>query len=86
VFEVREKALGTEHPDTLASINNLALVLEGQGEDNKSEKISRRVLDGREKALGFKHPDTLTNVHGLAHLLQSRKQYDDVSILYQRAC
>lgn len=36
--------------------------------------------------LGTEHPDTLSSVYGLADLNQCRKQYDNASILYQRAC
>ena len=32
VFEVREALLGAEHPDTLTSVSNLAMVLAGSGE------------------------------------------------------
>jgi len=45
-LKVREKVLGREHPDTLASVNNLALVLQSQGkyeeaglQTNKSNQI-----------------------------------------------
>ncbi|CUS10224.1 unnamed protein product, partial [Tuber aestivum] len=31
VLETREKVLGPDHPDTLVSINNLAVVLQCQG-------------------------------------------------------
>jgi hypothetical protein len=52
----REKELGEQHPDTLASVNNLAGVLQDQGMYEDAEKLSRRALAGREKELGELHP------------------------------
>ena len=51
-LEGKEKALGKEHPDTLISVNNLALVLQYQGKHEEAEQMNRRALQGREKALG----------------------------------
>jgi hypothetical protein len=41
VVEVRERALGKEHPSTLASMNNLALVLRDQGKYAEAEQMHR---------------------------------------------
>jgi len=70
IMEGREKALGKEHPDTLTSVSNLALVLLHQGKHEAAEEMNRRALEGREKALGKEHPDTLTSVSNLADVLQ----------------
>ena len=51
-LELREKVLGQEHPLTLASINNLALVLDRQGKYAEAEGMHRQVLQLREKVLG----------------------------------
>ncbi|CUS08953.1 unnamed protein product, partial [Tuber aestivum] len=40
--------LGKDHPDTLTSVNNLALVLRYQGKYDESEAVNRRALEGRE--------------------------------------
>jgi hypothetical protein len=39
-----------------------------------------------EEVLGKTHPDTLTSVHCLAYLLQKKQEYEEASLLYQRAC
>jgi hypothetical protein len=72
----REKALGKEHPDTLTSVNSLALVLERQGKYEAAEEMNRQALHGREKALGKEHPDTLTSVNDLARVLQCQGKYE----------
>ena len=40
-LELREKVLGLEHPSTLDSMNNLALVLDSQGKYEEAETIRR---------------------------------------------
>lgn len=85
-FELRERELGTEHADTLASVNILALVLERQGKYETAEQMNLRALAGREKELGANHPDTLTSVYCLALLLASMSYYEEAQVLYQRAC
>jgi hypothetical protein len=50
VFDIRQKVLGPEHPDTLMSMSNLASVLNNQGDYDETEgyadeamRIHRRV-------------------------------------------
>ncbi|OCK97424.1 uncharacterized protein K441DRAFT_546848, partial [Cenococcum geophilum 1.58] len=69
-LEGRKKALGKEHPSTLISVSNLALVLQYQGRYKEAEQINRQALEGREKMLGKEHPSTLTSVSNLALVLQ----------------
>jgi hypothetical protein len=47
--EGREKALGLEHPFTLAGVNNLA---GDRGKYEAAEDMDRRAWEGREKMLG----------------------------------
>ena len=85
VMEGREKALGKEHPDTLASVSDLALVLRYQGKYEAAEEMNRRALEGREKALGKEHLDTLTSVSNLAGVLQYQGKYEAAEKMNQRA-
>ena len=78
--------LGKEHPGTLSSMNNLAALLQGQGNYNEAEPIYRQTLALREKMLGKEHPDTLLSVYWSAYLFHQKKQYHDASLLYERAC
>jgi Tetratricopeptide repeat len=41
---VRKKILSQEHPDTLASINNLAGLLQSQGKYSAAEPLYRETL------------------------------------------
>ena len=48
----------SEHPDTAASLNNLAGLLHAQGDYARAKPLYERALAIREKALGAEHPDT----------------------------
>ena len=65
-LELRGKVLGAEHPDTLASMNDLVLVLESQGKYEAAEEVHRRALELYKKVLGAEHPHTLTSTNNLA--------------------
>jgi tetratricopeptide (TPR) repeat protein len=82
----QEKVLGPEHPGTLTSMNNLALVLNGQGKYEEAEAMHRQTLARKEKLLGHEHPDTLGSVHCLAHLLSTTRRYNEALALYKRVC
>ena len=69
---IREKALGPEHPDTATSLNNLAMLLQAQGDYAAARPLFERALAIREKALGPEHPDTATSLNNLAILLQAQ--------------
>jgi hypothetical protein len=68
--------LGREHPDTLTSTSNLALVLGSQGKYEESETMNRQTLAQREKVLGLEHLDTLTSMSNLAFVLGSQGKYE----------
>lgn len=54
-WESRLKALGPEHRDTLTTMNELALVLQGQGKFAEAETIHRQVLEARRGILRPEH-------------------------------
>ncbi|KAF4633228.1 hypothetical protein G7Y89_g4890 [Cudoniella acicularis] len=66
VLEIREKVLGQEHPDTLASMNNLALMFSNQGRWKEAEELGIQVLEMTKRVLGREHPDTLMSMNNLA--------------------
>ena len=85
VLEARERVVGREHPDTLTSVNNLALVLLTRGDYAAAEPLYRRALEARERVVGREHPDTLQSVNNLAGLLDSKGDYAAAESLYRRA-
>jgi tetratricopeptide (TPR) repeat protein len=84
-LEGYKEARGMEHSDTLASMDNLALVLRHQGRYEEAEAMNRRALDGSEKVLGMEHPDTLTSVDNLALILRYQGKYGEAEAINRRA-
>ena len=54
---VQEKALGADHSEVAASLNNLALLYWSQGRYAAAEPLFQRALMVWEKVLGPDHPE-----------------------------
>jgi tetratricopeptide (TPR) repeat protein len=78
------EVLGHEHPSTLGSMNNLALVLDNQGKYEEAEAMNRQTLALEEKVLGPEHPDTLTSMNNLASVLRSQRKYEEAEAMHRQ--
>jgi non-specific serine/threonine protein kinase/serine/threonine-protein kinase len=63
---IRERALGPDHPDTLAAVFVLASAEKVLGHYPEAEALHRRAWIGRERVLGSDHPDTLASQAALS--------------------
>lgn len=72
-LQLYEKVLGKEHPDTLTSMNNLALELSNLGKYEEAEQMHRQTLQLREKVLGKDHPSTRRSRKNLDDCLRVKK-------------
>ncbi|MCB8922547.1 MAG: tetratricopeptide repeat protein [Ardenticatenaceae bacterium] len=70
-LDIKEKALGPNHPDTALSLNNLGYLLQAMGNLAEARPYYQRALDIREKVLGPDHPDTATSLNNLGALLRA---------------
>lgn len=68
-YQGRVALLGVEHPDTLTSMNNLALTLRHQGYLPSARVLHEKELEVCTRVLGEEHPDTLTSMNNLATTL-----------------
>jgi hypothetical protein len=59
-LDSRERVLGPAHPDTLASVNNLAGCLYALGDAAGALPLYRRAAVGFERLLGPDHPSSKT--------------------------
>jgi Flp pilus assembly protein TadD len=80
-LKTQERILGPEHPHTLASLNNLALLLSNKGDSDAAEPLYRRALEAQERILGPEHPDTLRSVKNLAMLLNATGRLAEAVVL-----
>jgi tetratricopeptide (TPR) repeat protein len=84
-LDKRLKQFGYEDLRTLASMNNLAGLLEGKGKYEAAEEMHRRALKLKEKMLGPEHPSTLTSMNNLAEVLRGQGKYEAAEEMHRRA-
>jgi len=85
VLQLREKALGPDHPNVAISLNNLAALYEAQGKYAEAEPLYKRLLEIREKALGPDHPNVAISLNNLAELYRVQCKYAEAEPLYKRS-
>jgi tetratricopeptide (TPR) repeat protein len=82
---IRERVLGSEHPDTASSLNNLAILYSKRGEDTQAEALFQRALAIRERVLGPDHPYIASCLANLAILNIKRGENRQAEAFFQRA-
>ena len=83
-WDIRTRFLGDEHPDTLTTMNNLAVTLSSQGDYEGARKLQEQVLEIRRKVLGEEHPYTLTTMNNLAGTLSDQGDYEGARKLQEQ--
>jgi hypothetical protein len=71
-----KRVLGDEHPETLASMANLALTYRFQGRWKEAEELNVQVMQTRKRVLGNEHPDTLASIANLAATYRDQEHWD----------
>ena len=64
----QEKTLGSDHKDTLLSMNELGGLLRAQGKLKEAEVVYRRSLEAWERTFGRDHRSTLASINNLVFL------------------
>jgi len=83
-LDLRHRILGEEHPDTLATMNELATLYRDQGKYPQAERLFTKVLEVRRRALGEEHPDTLATINDLAVLYRRQGKYAQAEPLFTK--
>lgn len=78
-------SIGTRHPDYATALNQLALALIMEGDQDAAEPFLREALSVRLEALGDRHPDYATNLSSLGGLLWARGDLDGAEPLLRQA-
>jgi CHAT domain-containing protein/Tfp pilus assembly protein PilF len=84
-LEIREKTLGSEHPNVAASFNSLAILYDDKGDYAKAEPLYQRALDMREKTLGPEHPSVADSLNDLGLLYERTGNYEKADFHYRRS-
>jgi tetratricopeptide (TPR) repeat protein len=82
---IYEKQLGTEHPTTASSLNNIAILYYLMGRFEGAELLYVKALAIYEKHLGAEHPDTATGLNNIAELYRAIGRYEEAEPLYARS-
>src|SRR6266567_3757660 len=79
-----ERLLGSDHPATATSLNNLAVLYTDQGKYAEAELLCRRALSIYEQRLEGEHPTTVTCINNLALLYVLQDKNIEAEQLYHR--
>ena len=77
------RLLGADHPDTLASCNNLAGAYQDAGRVNDAIPLFEETLEARTRILGPNHPDTLASRNNLAASYRAAGRLNDAIPLFE---
>ena len=77
-------ALGPDHPDTLASRNNLAGTYRDAGRLDKVIALYEQILEDSIRVLGSDHPGTLTSRFDLAGTYRASGRLEEAITLYEQ--
>lgn len=83
-LEGNKRKRGLDHPDTLCTMDNLAIVCYRHGEFQKAESLLKQALAGKEERLGKRHPETLGTVKNLGNVHYKLGSYDEAELEYKR--
>ncbi|HET6575042.1 MAG TPA: tetratricopeptide repeat protein, partial [Fimbriiglobus sp.] len=85
VLTERRAKLGPDHPDTVATLHDLALGYRDAGQRDKALPMLEEALRHRRAKLGPDHIDTLTTMHMLASVSRAAGLRDQSLTLYEEA-
>jgi tetratricopeptide (TPR) repeat protein len=83
-LKVAEETFGSEHPNMVLSLSNLAILYHEQGKYVEAELLYKRALAISEKALGKDHPDVATVLENMAVLYEKIWKKDEAKVLTER--
>ena len=83
--DIRERQLGSSHPDLATSLSHLAELLAGKGDYESAESYHRRALAMRRDLLPSQHRDIAQSLHDLGSLLHLRGRREEAELLHREA-
>ena len=70
---IREKVLGTEHPDTATSYNNIGSVYYAQSDYDKALEYFNKACSTFEIVFGLEHPNTKVTLDWINSVIEAMK-------------
>lgn len=84
-LEVKQRILGSEHPDTLGSMDNLAYSYSKLGRVHEAMELGEKALEAWQRALGSEHPGTLRSMNNLAIIKRERGKITENRVYRSRS-
>ena len=84
-LDIREEALGPDHPEVATSLNNLAELQASLARFLEAETLCKRALSIRERVLGPAHPDVAASINNLGGLYFRQSRYEEAEPFFQRS-
>eukprot|EP00798_Chlamydomonas_sp_ICE-L_P015437 gene15437-21524_t len=84
-LDARKCVSGADHPDTIDSINNLAVCIQEQGRNQEAEPMHQQALEARKRVLGADHPDTIASINNLANCIRDQGRNQEAEPMFQQA-
>jgi serine/threonine protein kinase/Tfp pilus assembly protein PilF len=78
---LRRQELGSDHPDTVGIMNDLAIILISQGKLMEARNVLAEVVEVKRRTLGPEDPITLRSVSNLAGVTAMLGSYEEASKL-----
>ena len=82
-LDIREKCLGSLHPDVAKQLNNLALLCQNQGKYDDVEMYYKRAIEIYQKTLGPDDPNVSKTKNNLASAYLKQQKYKDAEQIYK---
>ena len=76
---IREKVLGSDHPDTATTLHNLAYLYQDQGKYEQAEALYQRALAIYEQAFDPDHPYIANTLENYACLLRQMQRNEEAA-------
>jgi len=76
---------GKDHVDTIAAMNDLAVVLTRQEDFDEAEHLFKEVWKVRKEKWYDDHPDTLTTINDFGVLRREQQRYDEAESMLRQA-
>jgi tetratricopeptide (TPR) repeat protein len=80
-LEIRERVLGSDHPLTIESLNNLATVAYAQHRLADAEHLVRQAVSRARRVWGDEHPETASQLNNLGLFLLEQGSLEEAEII-----
>ena len=84
-LDIRRRTLGEQHPDTLVSMHQLAVVFRDAGRYDEAEPLFGRALDLHRREFGDEHADTTSTAIEQVILLRHQRRHGEAAAILAKA-